>query len=68
MEDEPTQRALKEKQWDLDTALNHFVGSIHEPIREAGKIPVVWQELVRELIHTALSSQCSCCRHSTMVR
>ena len=30
----------------LDDALNDFVRSIQKPIRESGKTPVVWQEMV----------------------
>lgn len=44
--DPETQAALKEKGWTLDDAVNHFTKAVHEPIQAAGKIPVVWQEMV----------------------
>jgi hypothetical protein len=47
MDDAVTAKSLEDKGWTLDQALDNFVAEVHEPIRQAGKTPVVWQEMVR---------------------
>jgi hexosaminidase len=46
MEDEPTVRMLEANQCTLDDALDTFTRDTHRVILNAGKTPVVWQEMV----------------------
>ncbi|OXG85443.1 hexosaminidase [Cryptococcus neoformans A2-102-5] len=46
LEDIPTASKLKARGWTLDDALDHFTEKTHAPLRQAGKTPVVWQEMV----------------------
>ncbi|OAV99134.1 hypothetical protein PTTG_09171 [Puccinia triticina 1-1 BBBD Race 1] len=45
-EDGPTQTRLRQQNQTLSQALASFVQATHATIRRAGKVPVVWEELV----------------------
>lgn len=44
--DQPTQDALKDQNITLTEALFNFVNQTHDALRELGKTPVIWEELV----------------------
>lgn len=46
LEDGPTQEKLKENGWSLNDALNAFTERTHKVLLDAGRTPVVWQEMV----------------------
>ncbi|KAL7421213.1 Glucosamine-6-phosphate isomerase (Glucosamine-6-phosphate deaminase) (GNPDA) (GlcN6P deaminase) [Cryptotrichosporon argae] len=54
MDDEPTASALAINGWSLDDALDDFTKRTHATLLEAGRTPVVWQEMV--LDHGAMPS------------
>ncbi|ORY26256.1 glycoside hydrolase superfamily [Naematelia encephala] len=46
LQDEQTAQALERNAWTLDDALDDFTAKTHATIRQQGKTPVVWQEMV----------------------